>query len=264
MRVTLTFSILLALILGANQSVTYASLSSHHPSPKVAIIIDDLGNGVEGTEEMFTIDAPLTVAIMPCLPQTKQEAYRAHRHGFEVILHLPLEATTGPAHWLGPGAITTKMSNEEIKNQLHNDLAHIPFVVGLNNHMGSRATADPRVVKNILEVAKEKELFVVDSRTSEETKIPTLSRELGVPYIRRTVFLDNENNPTHIQKQLHVLAQQAQTRGWAIGIGHVGIPGKNTARAIQSMLPFFREAGIEIVPVSELIRIHETEGFFDL
>ena len=115
---------------------------SSFTSPQVAIIVDDLGNNMRGSNELFKIRALLTVAIMPFLPTSSADAIRAHQVGFEVLLHIPMEPTQGRSRWLGPGAITTKMSDRQIKDLVAREIDSIPFVVGVNNHMGSRATAD--------------------------------------------------------------------------------------------------------------------------
>jgi uncharacterized protein len=219
----------------------------------VSIIIDDLGNNQKGTKEIFAIKAPLTVAIMPFLRSSKEDALRARKSGFEVLLHLPMEFQHGKQSWLGPGSITTNMSTEAIKRQVREDLASVPNAVGVNNHMGSKATADVRVVRAVLEVIKERHLFVVDSVTSPDSKILELAKELGVPYTKRTIFLDNVNSQADIEKQLRKLIKETQEQGNGVAIGHVGPQGLRTSRAIVSMLPNMKAAGIKLVPVSRLV-----------
>jgi polysaccharide deacetylase 2 family uncharacterized protein YibQ len=224
------------------------------PPSKVAIIIDDLGNGLKGTEEIFSIQSPLTVAIMPFLKTSKQDAIRAHKAGFEVLLHIPMEPVRGKKSWLGPGAITTDMSDQAIKDLLRKEINSIPYVVGVNNHMGSKATADPRVVRDILEVLKEKRLFIVDSGTSTNSKILSLAKQMGVPCVKRTVFLDNQNSRTYIQQQFKSLVKIAHHQGWGVGIGHVGLQGLNTSEVLQTMLPHLKQEGISVVKVSEIVK----------
>lgn len=222
-------------------------------SPQVAIIVDDLGNNLRGSNELFKIRAPLTVAIMPFLPTSRADAIRAHQVGFEVLLHIPMEPTRGRLRWLGPGAITTKMSDRQIKDLVAREIDSIPFVVGVNNHMGSRATADRRVVEDILSVVREKHLFVVDSRTTMRTQFVSIARRMGIPSASRTVFLDNANNLPIIKRQIQLLMDYAKTRHEAIGIGHVGMQGLNTCKGIESMLPRMKSARVSIVPVSRLV-----------
>lgn len=221
---------------------------------EAAIIIDDVGNGLEGSNQLFKINAPLTVAIMPFLRTSREDAIRAHKAGYEVILHVPMEPNHGKKSWLGPGVITTQMSDQEIKKTLRKEIDSIPYVKGMNNHMGSKATANQRVTKAILEVAKEKNLYVVDSVTTPHSKIIPLATQMGIPCISRSVFIDNENSLTHMKQQLMLILQQARHRGWSVGIGHVGHQGLNTTSSIQSMLPVFKKSNVNLVHVSKIIQ----------
>ena len=228
--------------------------SSLPEKPKqVSIIIDDLGNGLKGTDKIFSIKAPLTVAIMPLLRTSKKDGIRAKKAGFEVLLHLPMEFYHGKREWLGPGAVTTQMSTEEIKSQVRKDLDSVPYVRGINNHMGSKATADERVMRAVLEVAKERDLFFVDSATSSDSKVVSIAKEMGVPVAKRDVFLDNINSKHAIDQQLHRLMKKGMERGHGIAIGHVGIQGENTSHSITSSLPVLHRSGIKIVHVSTIL-----------
>ncbi len=62
---------------------------------KVAIVIDDFGNNMKGTDKMLSLPIPLTVAVMPFLPSTKEDAIAAHKKGHEVIIHMPMEPIKG-------------------------------------------------------------------------------------------------------------------------------------------------------------------------
>jgi polysaccharide deacetylase 2 family uncharacterized protein YibQ len=115
--------------------------------------------------------------------------------------------------------------------------------------MGSAVTANNRIMRAILQVALEKEFFVLDSRTTDKTRIPALSDELGITCVNRTIFLDEVKNLHHAKKQLLKLGQEALKTGKAVGIGHVGQGGKITARALQDVM---EEMGIEFVYLSEM------------
>lgn len=106
------------------------------PKNELAIVIDDLGNDMRGTEEMLKLPIKLTVAVMPFMPTTKEDAELAHHYGHEVILHLPMEPKRGKKSWLGPGAITTDLSDDEIRKRVEDAIQDIPPLVGVNHHMG--------------------------------------------------------------------------------------------------------------------------------
>ncbi|MFD2611774.1 divergent polysaccharide deacetylase family protein [Paenibacillus gansuensis] len=218
---------------------------------RIAVVIDDFGNNMKGTEEMLKLPIPLTVAVMPLLPSSRRDAETAHRLGKEVIVHLPMEPVRGKKSWLGPGAITTDLTNEEIRSRVLAAIDSVPFAVGMNNHMGSKATADPRVMKVVLEVCKDKGLFFLDSRTSFKSVIPQVAEQVGVPVVRNAVFLDDVYSAAHVSKQISKLKMYLDSHQTCVTIGHVGPPGKITSALLAQSIPTFKTT--RFVTVSELL-----------
>src|SRR3990170_6997003 len=68
-----------------------SELPKKEARPKIAIIIDDLGNSKKVDDEVLAIDAPLTVSVFPLLSDSKNAAEKASSNGMEVMLHLPME-----------------------------------------------------------------------------------------------------------------------------------------------------------------------------
>lgn len=224
------------------------------PAKKMAaIVIDDFGNGMPGTEQMLKLQAPITIAVMPFLPTTKKDAERAHELGYEVILHMPMEPFKGKKSWLGPGAITTDLNDEEIRRRVNEAIDEVPHVAGINNHMGSKATSDERVMRIVLEVCKERNLFFLDSRTAQTSVIGKLAKELGVKTVDNQLFLDEVYTSQHINKQMMKFIKHVQSHDVSMAIGHVGPPGLKTAAAIESAIPDIKNFA-EIVPVSKLVK----------
>ncbi len=221
------------------------------PAGRVAIIFDDAGATLDQLQPILTLDRPVAVAVLPGLSASRAVAERATRAGLEVLLHLPLEPEeTENARPLGPGGVTTTMTDEEIAAVVRRGLEELPGVVGVNSHMGSKATADRRVMTVILSETRARGLFFVDSRTTPRTIGLAVARDLGVPAMERTVFLDNEDDPGYIFGQLRRLLQAARLHGQAVGIGHAQ---KTTAEVLRQFLPEFDRAGIVLVPVSALM-----------
>lgn len=218
--------------------------------PRVAVIFDDAGYSLRAAREVMALPRPVTISVLPGLPFSTPIAEEAASRGVQIILHLPVQPDN-PALDPGPGEITVDMTDEAIARTVESDFATVPGAVGANNHMGSRGTADPRVMRAILGVVKAHDLFFVDSLTSPRSVAAQTARAMGVPTAVRAVFLDNQDDETYVRAQFHALIQAAQTRGQAIAIGHVG---KVTARVLRDMLPEFDEAGIRFVPVSGLVR----------
>lgn len=220
----------------------------------IALVIDDLGNNGEGLAEILHLGVPLTVAVLPFLPASRHDAELARQAGHEVILHIPMEPRSGSPAWLGSQPITVDLGDEEIKARIRHGLAEIYGAVGMNNHMGSKATTDARVMRAVLAVAKERRLFFVDSRTADSIVVATTAKSLRVPCIRRNVFLDGAKSEEFVRQRLLILAQIARSRGCAVGIGHVGPEGgMSTVRGIKNALPMLRRMGIEFVSVSRLL-----------
>lgn len=219
---------------------------------KVAIVIDDLGNNMAGTEEIVNMTFPITVAVMPFLPSSKKDAEAAHRNGHDVIVHLPMEPLKGNKNWLGPGAITCDLSDEEIRKRVHAAIDDIPHAIGINNHMGSKATVDERVMRVVLEVCRERKLFFLDSHTNYRSIVSKLAKQIGVPSIENHLFLDDVKSKMHVLNQIKLLQKHLREHEPCIAIGHVGSGGKITAELVKQ-LPATLE-GIQFVGISKLVR----------
>ncbi|MBP3951185.1 divergent polysaccharide deacetylase family protein [Bacillus suaedae] len=218
-----------------------------------AIIIDDFGGEVKGVDSFLNSNIPITVAIMPFLEQSEEQAKRAHAAGFEIIIHLPMEPRQGKASWLGPNAITSDLSNDEVRRRVIQAIENVPHAKGINNHMGSKIVEDERIIRVVLEVAKEHGLYVIDSGTSSKSVIPELSSEMNIPTSSRDIFLDDTlSSRQYVTKQMMALLKMAQKNGQAIAIGHVGIKGEETFAGISNALKQFKDNNVEIVPMSYL------------
>jgi len=185
----------------------------------LAIINDDAGYSVKELEPFLDLPVPLTVAVLPNLPHSTEVARQVTAAGKDLIVHVPMEPDG--AENPGPGAILTGESQEEVRRQLETDFASVPGALGMNNHMGSRATADEPLMRVVLGYLKEQDKLFVDSRTTAETAGPRVARELGMPILQRDIFLDDDTRPDQIAAWLSKSAEEALSRGTAVAIGHV-------------------------------------------
>jgi len=220
---------------------------------KVAIIIDDFGNNMTGTEEILNLPVPITAAVMPFLSTTKRDAQWAYEKGHDVFVHLPMEPKRGKKSWLGPGVISTDLTDEEIRKRVIAAIDDVPHAIGVNNHMGSKATGDRRVMRIVLEVCKEHGMIYLDSKTNSKSVIPSVAKELEVPYIENHLFLDDRNQKIHIRKQFNlILDHLSEKEDVCIAIGHVGVTGKQTASVLKDVIPLMQQKAT-FVKVSELV-----------
>lgn len=228
------------------------STNSDKPA-KLAIVIDDFGSDRNGVKEMMSINRHLTFAIMPFLPYSQSDAKDALEKGFEIIVHLPMEPVKGKISWLGPKPILSTSTDNEVFQITTEAFSDVPGAVGANIHMGSKISADERIMSDILDIIKEKGVYFLDSKTSEKSVAKQLATQKGVTFYERDIFLDGQTSKEHVKNQLRKAGEIALNKGKAIAIGHVGIEGgKITAQAIKEMLPEFDEKNIQLVFVSEL------------
>ncbi len=236
---------------GASPGPSLSPLPSTSPGPpRIAIIIDDCGNDFNRCNRFIQMPVPLTVAILPLTPHGRDIANAAVAAGQSVMLHLPMQPESD-THNPGPGAITTSMTDEQIATQVEADLASLPPVPGGNNHMGSKGTSDPRVMRDVLAVFKKDHLFFIDSETTNTSVGEQIAKALGVRTAARSVFLDNEIATPAIEDQLRAAQAVALKTGQAIAIGH---PNPETAEAIEKMIPEMVGAGVTFVRAETLVR----------
>ena len=215
----------------------------------VAIIIDDLGFVEEPTEAFWTLEIPLTFAVLPWGRYSESHAREALRRGQEVILHLPVEPLD-PQTDPGRGALYTGLPPEELRRRIRENLKAVPGIVGVNNHMGSKGTQDRSMMELLMRELKKEGLFFVDSMTIHSSVAWSVAREYGVPTARRDVFLDGLG-VERIPDQIDVLIEKALAQGTAIGIAHTR-PG--VAAALAAAIPRLTAAGIKLVHVSALVQ----------
>ncbi len=215
----------------------------------LVLVLDDAGNTLDGFQAFLALDVPLAVAVLPQLDYSVRAAAMASAAGKEILLHLPMEAENGADP--GPGAIRTDLSAGEIAARVGDDLASVPGAIGVNNHMGSKATADPEVMRTVLGALHERDLFFLDSRTSAATTGRTVAAEVGIPFAERAVFLDHERTREAILGSIaHALELSGEGEP-VVMIGHVTVP--LLADVLAEAFPVIVEAGYAFAPLSSLV-----------
>ena len=218
--------------------------------PKVAIIIDDLGLNMEQARCFLDLDMPLSYSILPFLAHSKEVAVIASQKERDVLLHLPMQPAQWPDVDAGPGVLLVSMDKAEIQARVRAALEAVPFIIGVNNHMGSRFTEDAQRVDWVMETLKSRNLFFVDSLTSTRSKAYAEARRLGLRCDRRSTFLDNIQDPEAIRIQIKKLIAQAVQNGRAIGIGHVY---PVTCQVLKSEYNYLNSK-VDLVPIHNLFQ----------
>jgi len=225
------------------------SVKAH--KPKIVIIIDDIGYHKKNALALCNLNPKITFSVLPFSPFGRKIAEKLHAKGSELMLHLPMEPVDYPKVDPGPGAILSNMPPDVLLDQLRKDIQDVPYIVGVNNHMGSELTTHPNQMNQIFTILKKKDLFFVDSRTASNSQCKASARLLRIKFAQRDVFLDNDQNVPYITGQFKELVDIAKKHGTAIGIGH---PYNATLQALSIELPKLKNK-IDIVPASALIAI---------
>ena len=213
----------------------------------IGLVIDDFGYRNDAVSEGFLgFKTPMTYAVIPGHQYSSLMGGEAKKFGFEVIIHMPMEThiiTKGEEDFI----LMTSQSDEEITSRVNNAFKQIPQAVGMNNHQGSKATEDRRVMTAVGNVLKDKSKYFLDSRTTKNTIAEETMSLLGVSTARRKVFLDNSDNLNDINRQVDELANSAKKDGVAIGIGHVK---ENTLAVLKKRIPELEKSGYKFRVVS--------------
>ncbi|MBF0113559.1 MAG: divergent polysaccharide deacetylase family protein [Magnetococcales bacterium] len=217
----------------------------------LAVIIDDLGYDWPHSKAIAELPADVTMAILPKVPFSREIARLGKKLGKEMLLHQPMEPIRYPHTSPGPGAMLASMESERLQSVLRDNLANMPEVVGINNHMGSRLTERATAMDATMHVLLDKQLFFIDSRTSDNSVAAERATAHQVPTATRDIFLDNVAEEGAILRQLHRLERLALSHGEAIGIGH---PYRATVAALQQWLPTLPGKGIRVQRVSRFLR----------
>jgi polysaccharide deacetylase 2 family uncharacterized protein YibQ len=222
------------------------------PAGRLALIIDDLGHNFDDvTRRAIGLPAPVTYAILPDRARSRRVLTELRRAGKQALLHMPMEPDPGAPVGPGEPAVMVGMDAAEIREAVARGLNGLPGVVGVNNHMGSRATRSRSEMDAVMAEISARGLVFVDSRTTSGSVAHVAAAARGIPNLRNDLFLDvDTDDPVEIRRRLDKLLEIARKRGWAVGIGHVH---PNTIAVLEEFLPSVDPTDVELVPVAELI-----------
>ncbi|OGP90630.1 MAG: hypothetical protein A2031_02015 [Deltaproteobacteria bacterium RBG_19FT_COMBO_43_11] len=227
------------------------------PLKQVAIIIDDIGYDLEPVKELLKINADITFSILPFLNHTRETAEMLHQAKREILLHLPMEPVSYPREKPGAGALFTDMNNNELLYQLEKNIEAVPYISGVNNHMGSRFMEDREKLTVIFGQLKKKNLFFIDSRTAPNSQAIDAAQKVGLRVAQRKIFIDNIRDYNEIYNNLIGVINYNKDASPLIVIGH---PYPETINALRDAVRVLRGKGILIVPVSRIIKAKTSPG----
>lgn len=240
-------TLVLAAITSMATSAAMADPVKQDIPPTIAIIIDDMGHNLHEGQRLANLDQPLTLAFLPYRRHTDDLARLAHSRDKEIMLHAPMANTRN--FGLGPGGLTPDMDEKSLTTTLRRALQSIPFVKGVNNHMGSLLTQQLRPMDWVMKELYRYPVYFVDSRTIASSVASEVATAYRIPTLTRDVFLDHEQTEEFVDRQFRELIRRAKQNGSAVGIGH---PHTVTVDYLEKHLPLLDEQGIAIATVSGL------------
>ncbi len=232
------------------------SVPAERPRPpvktvgRIVLVLDDWGNSLKNRSFITDNDFHVTLAILPREPYAETVARLASQKGREVLVHMPMEPHNKEQYRLEDDTILLGMDKRKVFALLQEAFRLVPQAKGLNNHMGSLATEDQRLMRMVMEYLKKNHKIFLDSCTTQRSVGSAVARQYGVPSAARDVFIDNDEDPTHIRQQLLKLAARAKQNGLAFGIGHDRVP---TVAVLQEMIPLLQDEGYEFIYISEAV-----------
>ncbi len=250
-----TTHIILITAVSPDKTVAKKRIKKEQNRPRVAFVIDDIGNNDRGALQLKQLNIPITGSVLPHAPYAYDEARQLHMYGLETMIHLPMQRINSHGEKHNPHrVITLRSGDDDIRELLKVARQKVPYARGVNNHEGSLATSNKEVMKRVLGIIKEENLFFLDSRTSPQTVAYRMAKKLKIKAAERDVFLEDIGNGDttyeYSLNQIKKLILKARQKGKAIAIGH---PYETTFRAIRDSIPRIKGAGIDIVYISTLL-----------
>lgn len=218
-----------------------------HATPRISIIIDDIGLNQATNRRAIELPGNLTYAILPRRPYSRTMAEYAHLAHKEIMLHLPMQAMVQSA---GQGTLRVTMSKRIFQQTLLDDLHAVPYIRGFNNHMGSLLTQNKEEMQWLMQMLQTTPLYFIDSRTIASSVAEEIAKIYHIPTLKRDIFLDHTRTLKTIDHQFNALIHLAKKRGYALAIAH---PYPETLQYLEATLPTLHTQGITLVSVSHLL-----------
>lgn len=222
----------------------------------MAILIDDVGRELHLLGQLQALRYPLSFSVLPGSVYAAGAQLRLRsdrRRHRDVLLHLPCEPEDAAKMGDGPDAEETFLRlgdpPERLREALLAALERVPAAVGINNHMGSRLTADRAAMDALMPVLRERGLFFLDSWTTPASQGRAAAEAAGVPALGRDVFLDHDPAPGAILAQLAEAARRARDRPVVV-LAH---PSQAVVDILKEGLPRLHDEGIGIYPLREVL-----------
>ncbi len=225
---------------------TFPILPPTDKAPRLTIVMNELGDDKAVTASLLALKLPITFSVLPFAKDAAATAAAAHEAGQEVLVDMPMEPMQSPFVKAGPGEITTKMSEEDMRILMDDALGHVPYATGASSFMGSRLTTDTAATRRFCEILARSGLYVLDDVTHQGSILYAEARRRGLPAWRRTLALDDgPKTEGAVLAGLKKAEETARAKGHAVAIA---TPGPHVLAALKQWSQE-RDKGIRLVPL---------------
>ncbi len=230
----------------------YARPWSGARGARVAIVIGGLGLSQTGSQQAIrALPAEITLAFSPEGNSLGRWMQAARQDGHEILMQIPLEPYDYPRVNPGRNTLTVDAPPAATLENLHRAMGRITNYTGVMNYMGARFTADANAMTPVIQDLSKRGLLYLDDGTSARSQADAIAAQQGTPFAAADVLIDSTQNRGAILKKLDELERIARAKGTAIATGSAF---EVTVEAVTSWVNEAKARGIEIVPVSALVR----------
>jgi polysaccharide deacetylase 2 family uncharacterized protein YibQ/nitrate reductase NapE component len=233
-----------------NQEIKQIKPVIYTHKPKLVIIMDDM-SFYSQVKELKQSGIKITPSFFP--PSKRHPNTAKYAKEFKhYMVHFPMQATN-PNFKEEVNTLHTNSSLEFIENRVANIKKEFPKAKFINNHTGSKFTADYNAMNNLYIALNKYNMIFIDSRTTSKTKAGLISKKYHKLLLSRDVFLDNKSDIKYIQNQLKQAIKIAKKRGYAIAICH---PHPKTFEALIKSKKMLKN--VEVIYIDELYKLYKT------
>lgn len=225
--------------------------------PTFVLIMDDMGLHWERGLKALALPGPITYAFLPYRSHVQALAEYANKLNKEIMLHMPMSNIRNQP--LGEGGLTVAQDERTLKSRLASAIAAVPYVKGVNNHMGSELTSDARSMAWVMDTVRQKGLYFVDSRTSSDSIAYETAHQYRVRTLMRDLFLDHDRDLKAINRQFNKALERAKVHGSVVVIAH---PYPETLDFLASALPKLTYLGFSQATVSGMLHLAQTQKLY--
>jgi len=215
----------------------------------IALIMDDVGYDLNALKRVLALPFRVAISILPDAPYAAEAARMAHEAGSTVMLHLPMEPSNPKYRARMNGSfLKTGMDEAQVHDHFIQALNRVPYVTGVNNHMGSLLTTLEEPMRWVMELCKERALFFVDSRTVHNSVAADIAAEYGLAWASRRIFLDHTVDDEDIRLAWKSALKCAKRKDSCIVIAH---PHAETLNFLEQQV--LEDERLFIRPVTTLL-----------